>query len=228
MPQSLTLNPVSRMEAHQRLLVSAVAALGVFLLARTLYDLPAQIMLTWIAYSLTVLGLTWYTILTAHPREIRQLARLQDSSRTLIFLFVLVASGASLLAVLVLLQSTGGMSRQETTAHIAMSILSVICSWWLVHTLFVLRYAHLYYGDVLAGKEGDNPGGLDFPGNEEPDYLDFVYFSFIIGMTCQVSDVQITSRSIRRLAWLHGILTFAYNTVIVALSINIISSLLKP
>ena len=107
------------------------------------------------------------------------------------------------------------------TGHILVSVLAVICSWFLVHTVFIFRYAHIYYGS------GDKPvGGLDFPGDDEPDYLDFAYFSFIIGMTSQVSDVDITSSVMRRLALLHGILSFFFNAVIIALSINIISGLI--
>jgi uncharacterized membrane protein len=91
-----------------------------------------------------------------------------------------------------------------------------------------LRYAHFYYCDMDGNDEGKvlKPGGLEFPGDDEPDYLDFAYFSFVIGMTFQVSDVQITSKRIRRLSLMHAILSFAFNTIIVALSINIISGLI--
>jgi uncharacterized membrane protein len=95
------------------------------------------------------------------------------------------------------------------------------------HTLYSLHYGHVYYGDIdpraatyLAEK------GLEFPGNEDPDYLDFAYFSFVIGMTCQVSDVQVTSKRMRRLTLLHGVISFAFNTVILALLINTVSALL--
>ena len=218
---------LNRLEPHHRLVAALGVALLVYWWTSTRFDLPAQIMLTWLAYSLPVLLLTWFTILTAHPRQIRLLARLQDVNRVLIFFFVIVASSASLFAVIVLLQSAKGLSQAELLRHVLLSLASVFCAWWMVHTIFALRYAHLYYGEVQDNPGDESAGGLDFPEEKEPDYLDFVYFSFIIGMTCQVSDVQITSRRIRRLAWLHGILTFAYNTVIVALSINILSSLLE-
>lgn len=106
-----------------------------------------------------------------------------------------------------------------------LSIASVVISWWLVHTVFTMRYAHLFYS---FKDENDEYGyGLEFPKQPDPDFMDFVYFSFVIGMTFQVSDVEVSSRAIRRLAWAHGILSFVFNTVIVALSINIISGLFQ-
>ena len=109
--------------------------------------------------------------------------------------------------------------------HLFMAVLAVIESWLLIHTVFTLRYAHVFYRlEQEADVEGSGRG-LIFPGGDNPDYEDFAYFSFVIGMTCQVSDVNITSRFMRRLALLHGLLSFAFNTVILALSINIISGL---
>ncbi|WP_262886907.1 DUF1345 domain-containing protein [Mucilaginibacter humi] len=123
----------------------------------------------------------WIIILNAHPKEIRKIAKLQDSSRTLIFLFVIAASVISLGAILFLLKGTKGQADADVTGHILLAMASVIVSWWLVHTLFTMRYAHLYYNAI----EGETipVGGLEFPNEKEPDYLDFVYFSFVIGMT---------------------------------------------
>ncbi len=93
----------------------------------------------------------------------------------------------------------------------------------LVHTIFTLRYAHIYYG---TDDEQNRVGGLEFPDEENPDYLDFAYFSFIIGMTSQVSDVSIHSKRLRRLGLLHGLIAFFFNVTIIALSINTVSGLL--
>jgi uncharacterized membrane protein len=95
-----------------------------------------------------------------------------------------------------------------------------------MHTVFGLRYAHAFYGDSDQPGEGRHAGGLVFPGERLPDYFDFAYFSFVIGMTCQVSDVQITSHRMRRLAFLQSVLAFGFNTIILALLINTVSSLL--
>jgi uncharacterized membrane protein len=139
-------------------------------------------------------------------------------------LFVIFASLISLSAILFLLKSTKGQVGADVTGHILLAMAAVFVSWWLVHTLFTMRYAHMYYNSTDNGQT-TIVGGLQFPEENEPDYMDFVYFSFVIGMTFQVSDVEISDRHIRRLAWMHGLISFAFNTAIVALSINVISSL---
>jgi len=109
--------------------------------------------------------------------------------------------------------------------HLTLTVLTIVGSWLLVHTIFALHYAHAYYQPAASSKDGD-AGGLDFPSDWEPDYWDFMYFSFVIGMTSQVSDVEVNSRVMRRLALLHGILSFFFNTAILAMSINIIAGLI--
>ncbi|HWZ35871.1 MAG TPA: DUF1345 domain-containing protein [Mucilaginibacter sp.] len=218
-------NVFFKFDSHHRIVISAIAGIITFLVAHTQFTWPAVVLITWVACALAMIVMDWIIISNAHPREIRKIAKLQDSSRALIFLFVIAASFISLGSILFLLKSAKGGSESQVTAHILLSMASVIVSWWLVHTLFTMRYAHFYYSP-----DDDNPhdqqGGLEFPGDEkEPDYLDFVYFSFVIGMTFQVSDVEISSRQIRRLALLHAVISFAFNTAIVALSINVVSSL---
>jgi uncharacterized membrane protein len=90
--------------------------------------------------------------------------------------------------------------------------------------LFASKYAHLYYGDHPTRKN-EIAKGLDIPGDESPDYMDFAYFAFVIGMTFQVSDIEINSKRMRRLVLMHGLISFIFNTVIVALSINVIVNL---
>lgn len=180
-----------------------------------------QWVIGYVAYALTIIGLTWTIIFVSTPQETRQTNRLEDSSRVLILGFVVVAAFSGLFTVVVLVKSVRTLTGNDLNGHILLSVLAVICSWVLVHTVFLFRYAHLYYGDT------EKPvGGLNFPGDDEPDYLDFAYFSFVIGMTSQVSDVQIASSVMRRLALLHGVISFAFNAIIIALSINIISGLI--
>jgi uncharacterized membrane protein len=203
-------------------------AIFTLLIAYNHLVLPKLFMITWIAYSLSNLILSWFSILSSHPREILKTAALQDASRTFIFIFLVIIASVSLFVVILLLKSTQNLIGQELIIYVLLNFLSVISSWWSVHTVFSFRYAHLYYGSLknhISGK--DTFGGLLFPNDSEPDYLDFVYFSFIIGMTFQVSDVIITSKHMRRLVWIHSIISFVFNTVILALSINIISSLIK-
>ncbi|MBS0561017.1 MAG: DUF1345 domain-containing protein [Proteobacteria bacterium] len=112
---------------------------------------------------------------------------------------------------------------EEKTLRIALVAFTLFASWLMTHTTFAFRYAHEYYARS-GGREVD--GGLDFPGGKLPDYLDFMYFSLVLGMTFQVSDVGITSRKMRRLATLHGLLGFLFNTIIIALTVNIAAGML--
>jgi uncharacterized membrane protein len=144
-----------------------------------------------------------------------------------IFVFVLLAACAGLFAVGFLFFTNKNAQHPHFTLHLLMSLLAVISSWMLVHTVFGLRYAHTFYGDHdNSAKEDEYAGGLLFPGETMPNYMDFAYFSFTIGMTFQVSDVQIVSREFRQLVLLHGMLSFGFNTVILALTINTVSALL--
>ncbi len=217
-----------RLDAHVRLMISLAVAAIVFLCIPKTSSIPATALISWIGCALTVILLDWIIIFSSHPLEVRKIAKLQDSSRTFLFLFITAASVASLVAIIFLLKSTKGVSSAVKNEHILLAIGAVITSWWLLHTIFTLRYAHLYY-DINTDIDGKTKavGGLDFPGKEQPDYLDFVYFSFIVGMTFQVSDVEISSRSIRRVCLLHALLSFAFNTTILALSINVISGLVS-
>ncbi len=204
---------------------SAALSLVVYVLIPAHVSVPAAILLTWSTFALSVILLCWVAIVYTHPREVRAIARLQDSSRTVIFLFVIAAALISMVAVIFLLK-TGKGHAANIDQHVSLAIGSVFISWWLVHTVFALRYAHMYYDTDTDDGGTKEEGGLDFPGGEKnPDYLDFVYFAFVIGMTFQVSDVEISKREIRRIAWLHGFISFIFNTAIVALSINIISGL---
>jgi uncharacterized membrane protein len=220
-------NSTRQLDAHHRLYIALVVGIAAFFGFRSLTTPPELVLLVWICFGMSLIITQWIVILTAHPREIIKIARLQDSSRSLIFLFVIGASLVSLGAILFLLKSPKSASDAQTAIHVLLSLGAVVVSWWLVHTVFTMRYAHDYYDETADDGSKKAAGGLDFPDKEEPDYLDFVYFSFVIGMTFQVSDVEITSKHIRRLAWAHGLISFAFNTAIVALSINIISGLMS-
>ena len=104
------------------------------------------------------------------------------------------------------------------------SLSPVLLSWFLLHTIFTIRYAHLYH-DHDKLNTGSKVGGIDFPTKEAPDYIDFAYFSFVIGMTFQVSDISVSSRTIRRFVLMHSLVSFVFNTIIVALTINTLAGL---
>ncbi len=214
---------------HNRLYISLVLAMLVFILTRNNSSGVVSFMITWSTFCVSHLILSWTIILSFHPRKVKAIADKEDSSGAFIFLFVVLAAFISLFAVILLLQSVPLESKRGLSLHLILSLTSVCCSWLLIHTLFILRYAHLYYKASSRSNcdiDGKN-SGLDFPNEKEPDYTDFAYFSFVLGMTFQVSDVQITSKTVRRLALLHSLISFIYNTVIVALSINILSGIIS-
>lgn len=197
--------------------------------AVTWIALPASIVTqvravaAWDGFAVIALVLTWTTILTLTPQQIRTQAQREDPSRAVSLLLVLFGAAASLLAVLVLLQESATMTGANRTRAVILAISAVILAWLLINTVFTLRYAHLYYEAPASSN------ALEFPGVEEqPDYLDFAYFAFVIGMTAQTSDVNVRARRVRRVALVHGLVAFAFNTAVLALSIGILTSLLQP
>jgi len=217
---------IDKVDARHRLGVSLLAAGGVWLGLGDKVQPSARSIVTWDVFALTFLVLAWLTILTTPPHAIRSRAQEQDVSRTLVFIFVVLAACAGLFAVGFLFFADKDIHRPHFLLYLLLSAVAVISSWLLVHTVFGLRYAHTYYGDP-DGPAGprQHAGGLIFPGDRSPDYMDFAYFSCVIGMTFQVSDVQITSRELRQLVLLHGMLSFGFNTVILALAINTIATM---
>ncbi len=214
---------LGRLSATVRLLVGlSLAAVG-WVLAPAGMDAVSRWVAAWDMYAASTLLLIGAAMVTADTASIRKVANAEDLSRTVAFIFVLGAALASLLAVVALLgtmKASGGMQNW----HIILSIAAVVESWLLVHTVFTLRYAHIYYD--ADEKKGGDTGGLDFPGGDpEPNYLDFAYFAFTLGMTAQTADVAISGRRQRHTALLHALISFSFNTAIIALSISAIGGL---
>jgi len=183
------------------------------------------LIIAWSSFSLFMVIISWITFFTTTPKQLCIAAKEQDESRAITFLLVLISVCISLFGTLFLIQNTDEGVRSKEL-HIIASLLSVVFSWILLHTIYTLRYAHLYYSASLENQKA-HPSGLDFPETKEPDYLDFAYFAFVIGMTFQVSDIRVTSPVIRKFVLLHGLIAFVFNTIIVALTINIIAGLRK-
>lgn len=205
-----------------RLLICIVIAVVVFFIVELKHiDVLTHYMLAWDVFSICMITMSWITFFITTPKQIRWQAREQDPSKTIIFFFVLASTLASFLAVLILIV-TKEEGNHGASYRIPIAFAGMLFSWFLIHTLFTLRYAHIFYGDHKT-KPKTHAGGLDFPGNELPGYLDFAYFSFVLGMTFQVSDVEITSKKLRHLALLHGLISFGFGTTMIALTINIIA-----
>ncbi len=216
---------ISALESHHRFGVALIVALLAFACASHV-RLGVRVIIGWDAYAACLLALAWSRIFTAKPRVVVQLAKLTHTSRKLIFLFIIAAACASLMAVAFLLGTAKDLGKSRLAEHVSLAMGTVMLSWLLVHTVFALHYAFLYFRPGHPGEAERKAGGLIFPEPTEPDYSDFAYFAFIIGMTSQVSDVQIASREIRRWALLHGMVSFGFNTAVLALSLNIVSGLL--
>jgi len=217
---------LSKLDAHVRLMLAIVVSCIVFILTIGRLGPAVQAIAAWNAFAWSVIFLAWLRIVFADPRTSVQTAKLQDTARSVIFLFVILAAVISLSAVAILVGGAKGMGHNALTEHLLSAAATVVSSWFLIHTVFTMHYAHAYYRDDDDDPNTAGSGGLEFPNEKDPDFLDFAYFSFVIGMTCQVSDVQVSSRAIRRLALVHGLLSFLFNTVVLALAINLASGLL--
>lgn len=217
---------ISRQDARHRLGLGLATGAAVYFAARGHLRPWSAAIAGWNAAALVIIVLDWVTILTTPQRKICQLAQQQDLSRFLVFLFVVITASAALFAVGFLVNVKRSQTDGHFIVHLLLTLVTVVFSWTLVHTVYGFRYAHAYYGDSDEPGGHQHAGGLIFPGDRPLNYFDFAYFSFVIGMTCQVSDVQITSRRMRRIALVHSILSFGFNTMILALLVNTVSSLL--
>ncbi len=178
-------------------------------------------LLAWDVAGLVLLGLIWALLLVrADAASTRKLAGDEDPGRTAVYVIVLTASCASLIAATLLVHQGrvlgGGLAR----AFPALCLMTVALAWAMTHTAFTLRYARLYYREDAEGV-----GGIELPEHQAPTYFDFAYFAFTIGMCFQVSDICVTSRQIRRAVLLHAIVSFAYNSVILAFVLNLVFGL---
>jgi uncharacterized membrane protein len=192
----------------------AIGIVAFFLLPGSL-RLVTRLLISWDIFIALYLVLVYTMMLRSGLAYIKRNAVLQDDGRFLILLVTALGAFASVGAIVFELGAG-----HRGTSELTLGTVTIALSWAAVHTAFALHYAHEFY-------RGAKPGGLDFPkGHEDepPDYWDFVYFSFVIGMTAQVSDVGVTDRIIRRTATVHGIISFVYNTALVALMVNIAAS----
>jgi uncharacterized membrane protein len=189
-------------------------------IAGGLADSPLKPALAWMATVIAYLIPTLMMIHNPDKGRIRQRAKAIDMSLWEIVAGILLASAFSLFAVAGVILGAKVLSGAEHAIHLGIGILTIVLSWFMLHVIYAVHYAHVYY-DPAERKDSNLRGGVAFPQTKEPDYWDFVYFSFVIGMTCQVSDVPVTERHFRHLVSAHGIISFFYNTVVVALAVNI-------
>lgn len=214
---------LASLPALVRVSMACLLAVVTYFLVQHQPHLTMRLLAAWSVFAFTCLVLIWSAIFTANASQIRKVAVAEDPGRMVIFLFVILGIVASLVAVVALLRVMRNLPSAMLASNVTLSIMAVAFAWLLLHTIFTLHYAHLYYSPADTGEEG----GLEFPGNSTaPNYLDFAYFSFTIGMTAQTADIGISSHHIRRLVLLHGLLSFAFNTALVAMTISGVASTL--
>ena len=178
----------------------------------------AATLIGWDAYSLFLMTLIWWAVWNLNAEETESHANREDPSIPLSEAMVLSAGVAVLAAVGLALVRAGNATGGTKAYLITLGVLSVALSWSLVHTVFTLQYARSYYFPPV--------GGIDFNEDDPPTYLDFAYLAMTIGMTFQVSDTNLTTKRIRRIALFHALLSYLFGAVIIALVINVVSSLL--
>jgi uncharacterized membrane protein len=204
--------PLRMIASRPRLIISLLVGLAALLLMPASLRIATRALIAWDISIALYITLALRLFLTCDRARIRRQAALQDDGRFLILILTAFGAFASIAAIVLEL----GIKPQQTP-QLILAMVTIALSWCAIHITFALHYAHEFYRSAKSG-------GLAFPGDDQPDYWDFVYFSFVIGMTAQVSDVGVTDKIIRRTATAHGIASFIFNTALVALMVNIAAS----
>lgn len=194
----------------------AAVGLAVGVVAGRFVPPTAAVLIGWDAAAITMLLWVWLVIGRYDAAQTRRRATREDNNRVTIWLILLAASVASLLGAGVALLSGTDTTRGQRSALLGACMLSVLLAWAVVQTVFTLRYAHEYYSEPV--------GGIDF-GVDEPDYQDFAYFAITVGMTFQTSDAGVGNKQIRHTVLRHAVLAYLFGTVILAVMVNVIASL---
>jgi uncharacterized membrane protein len=211
------------MLGHLRVFLALAVVVFAYLVLPSGIATRTRAIIAWDTGGVSFLLLVLHLFLTHSPDQMPAIAEAQEDGQWTIFWIALLASAVSFSAVTAELSGLKDLSSELRVVRVAFVAATLLLSWLLAHVIFAVRYAHeWYHRDDRAGFQK----GLEFPGGSPPDYMDFLYFSMVLAMTFQVSDVQITSSRLRRLALLHGFVSFLYNTIIIALTVNVAAGLL--
>jgi uncharacterized membrane protein len=210
---------------HKRLALSIMLGILAYVVLPRSIGEGTRLLVAFDLAAVVFLGAVWIMMARATTADMRRRAQIEDEGRYVVLALSAAAAVAILLAITSQLQEIRDPTSTATALRVTLAAVTILLAWFCMNTIFALHYAHFFYGDSDASA-GAEARGLDFPGRADPDYWDFLYFSFVIGMTFQVSDVQIENHRLRRLGLAHGVLAFFFNVVVVALTINIIAGLL--
>jgi len=211
--------------AQIRFFIALAVGIAVALVA-PIEDWVPRILAGWNAGGLVYLVLVGIKMWRAEVEGIKREADIERESRIAVLFFVISGSVVTLLALVAQLGALKSEHGMERNISALLSFVTILLSWLLIHTVFAVYYAHEFHSEVKGGSRGRG-GGLRFPDDSTPDYLDFLYFSFVVGTTAQTSDVDVTSRAMRRVVMLHGILSFFFNTAVIALMVNLAAQLVQ-
>jgi uncharacterized membrane protein len=200
-----------------RAAISLLAGTVAYGVACPLLPRTAGMLLGWNLAGLVMLGLSWSMIANADAEQTQERAGSEDPGRTLVNVIVILTSAVSLFGATILVPGGRAEGVGWHEARVALCLVTVALAWTMTHTAFTFRYAHLYYRE-----DSEGVGGVTFSGDDPPSYFDFAYFAFTIGMCFQVSDVCVTSPQIRRTVLLHAVISFVYNSVILAFVLNLV------
>lgn len=205
--------------ATTRLLIIALAGFGAFFALAPGSSLAISLALSWALAGCLYLGLTYIMMFFSNEEHIFTLSKKEDDGAAIILLIIILSAAASLITIVIILSGIKALPPHLAFRHISIVLGTFAISWLFVHTAFALHYAHVYYQEYERTKAAP----LLFASKPRPSYLDFLYFSMVIGMTCQTADVNIASSRMRFLAMLQGLTAFVFNTSLLALAINLIA-----
>ncbi|WP_395665910.1 DUF1345 domain-containing protein [Methylocella sp.] len=238
--------PFRIMRGHPRLFISFAAAALAYvaipaaagLVTPTPWAFATRLLIGWNAGALLYFALAGMLVVTSDCDSMRRRAKASDEGRVVTLILTCAAAAVSMAAIVGELGVSQDMAGLAKALHVTLAAATIVTAWTFIHLTFALHYAHEYFDEIddeEAGvrKPGDAPhdkpelaGGLKFPGTDVPDYLDFLYFSFIIGVASQTADVSIASKEMRRVSLAHSIIAFFFNSAVLALTINIAAGLI--
>lgn len=223
-------NVIRNLAGHLRMLAAIGVGLAIYALAHELpLPAPAPALTGWNCGVLLYLVLIARIMLRSDEHSIRRRAEMVDESRFIVLSVAILAICASFAGILIEVAAIRQKDTPYKGLHAALAGATIMLSWVLIHAIFAQHYAHEYFIERAKERElePDDRAGLRFPGRQTPDYTDFLYFSFVIGVAAQTADVAITSRPMRRLNLIHCVLSFFFNATVLALTINLAASLIS-
>ncbi|MCY7369934.1 MAG: DUF1345 domain-containing protein [Polaromonas sp.] len=188
-------------------------------------DWPQRALVAWCAGILVYLMLAWWLCHRFDAARTRSRAQAQDEPSVVIFLLLLLANLACVVAITQMMQDIDALKGLQRGLVLGLLFTALALSWLFIQALFTFHYAHRYY--QTEERQAESGPGLQFPGERDPDYFDFLYYAHVVGMTSQVSDVKVISAEMRRITLVHSVLAFGFNMLVFALAINLVAGLLR-